>query len=263
MLFGAMNSPLAELYSEIEVLAGLGFDYLELCLDPPKAYPPALDAHEVKRTAEAAGLPILVGHLPTFVWLADIYPGIREASRLEVERALTFLAEIEVKKAVLHPGYWTGLMTTMPDMGKDLAEESLVMILEKARELGVVICLENMFPKTGHMFKPEEFSDILGRLPDLMMTVDLGHANIGGPRDRVQKMIEAGGSKIRHVHISDNRGRDDEHLPLGVGRLDLKRSIAALKKIGYGDTATLEVFSPDREYLKKSLEKVRVMWKVD
>ncbi|MFH1138820.1 MAG: sugar phosphate isomerase/epimerase family protein [Pseudomonadota bacterium] len=263
MIFGAMNSPLVELAREIKLLSGLGFDYLEMCLDPPLSDPAALKPGEVKKMAEDAGLPIIVGHLPTFVWLADIYPGVREASVNEVRKALNFLAEMEVKKAVLHPGYWTGLVTSLPELGLDLAEESLVKILDAARPLGIVVCLENMFPRTGHMYRPEEFTAVLAAHPDLMMTLDLAHANIEGPRDRVRKMLEAGGDRIRHVHASDNRGREDEHLPLGVGRLDLSGALAGLKRIGYDGSMTLEVFSPDRAYLKRSLKKIKSMWEND
>jgi sugar phosphate isomerase/epimerase len=119
---------------EIKTLAALGFDYIELCLDPPHGLPEALQPRlsEVHSALNGEGLGLPVVHLPTFIWLADVYPSIREASLIEVFKALDLSAEVRAKKAVLHPGYLTGLMTYAPDIGKGYASESLDKILERA-----------------------------------------------------------------------------------------------------------------------------------
>ena len=38
MQFGAMNFPVTPVLDEIETFARLGFDYLELAMDPPMAH---------------------------------------------------------------------------------------------------------------------------------------------------------------------------------------------------------------------------------
>ncbi|MEW5723452.1 MAG: sugar phosphate isomerase/epimerase, partial [Thermodesulfobacteriota bacterium] len=120
--------------------------------------------------------------------------------------------------------------------------------------------LENMFPRSGYMYRPEEFSQVLAAQADLRMTLDLGHANIQAPPDRLARLVEAGGHRIAHVHVSDNTGADDEHLPVGVGRVDVAGGLKALKALGYQGRLTLEVFAPDRDYLALSLAKVKAMW---
>jgi sugar phosphate isomerase/epimerase len=261
MLYGAMNSPLAPVLDEVRTLASLGFDYLELCLDPPMAAPDNLDPDRLKAILLEENLPALVAHLPTFVWLADIYPSIREASLNEVVKALDTCALLGIPKAVLHPGYLTGLMNAMPQAGRQVTVEVLERLLKEATARGITLCLENMFPRAGQMYRPEEFTEILNLLPGLMMTLDLAHANIKAPPNRPKALLEAGGSRIKHVHVSDNSGAEDEHLPLGAGRTALAQGLAMLKKAGYDLTITLEVFSPDRDYLRYSLEKVRRIWK--
>jgi len=262
MIYGATNHPLRPLTDEIKAVAALGFDYLEISLDPPHGLPEKLRPRmaEIKSVIDGEGLKLPVIHLPTFVWLADVYTSIREASLTEVYRALDLAAEMGVKKAVLHPGYLTGLMTFAPDIGKKFANESLDRIVERAAGLEVTICLENMFPRAGHMFRPGEFTGILDRHPGLMMTLDLGHANIRPPKGGPAAFVEIARGRIGHVHVGDNNGREDEHLPLGAGRLDLAGGLAAIKASGYDETITLEVFSPDREYLAVSLKKVRSAW---
>ena len=262
MIYGATNHPLRPLTEEIKTLVSLGFDYLELCLDPPHGLPEKLRPRlaEIRSVLAGVGLGLPVVHLPTFVWLADVYSSIREASLTEVFKALDLAAEIGAEKAVLHPGYLTGLMTFTPDIGKGYAAESLDKILEQAAGLGVTICLENMFPRAGHMHRPEEFTAVLDRHPGLMMTLDLGHANIRAPRDQAAAFVQIARGRIGHVHVGDNNGQEDEHLPLGAGRLDLAGGLAAIKASGYDRTITLEVFSPDRDYLAMSLKKVRDVW---
>ncbi len=262
MIYGATNNPLQPLTDEIRALAALGFDYLELCLDPPHGLPerirPGLAEIRSVLSGEELGLPVV--HLPTFVWLADVYPSIRDASITETLKALDLAAEIGVEKAVLHPGYLTGLMNFMPDAGKGHASESLQRILQKAAALGITICLENMFPRAGHMYRPEEFTEVLQENPGLMITLDLGHANIRAPKGRGAAFVQAARGRIGHVHVGDNNGQEDEHLPVGAGRVDVSGGLAAIKASGYDSTVTLEVFSPDRDYLAMSLKKVRAIW---
>ena len=260
MLYGAINNPLKPISDEIKELAALGLDYMEICLDPPLAMPEDNDIDEIKARCEDAGLTTPVAHLPTFVWLADPYESIRQASIMEVIKALDFLAPLGVKKAVLHPGYITGIMNILPEQARELGNNSLAKIVDAARDRGIVICLENMFPKAGQMYKAEEFQQVLADMPDLMMALDLAHACIKAPPDRLMGLIETGGRRIKHIHVSDNSGEEDQHLGVGAGVVDLAGGLSALKARGYDDTMTLEVFFPDRKALAKSLAKVKTMW---
>ena len=92
------------------------------------------------------------------------------------------------------------------------------------------------------------------------MTLDTGHANIGSKgADRALDFIKKFGNRIEHIHANDNMGKEDNHLPLGVGTVDFQQVIAALKSIGYDRTVTLEVFSRDRDYLRLSRDKFAAM----
>jgi len=262
MIYGATNNPMRPLKGEIRAIAALGFDYLELCIDPPHGLPGILrpEIAEIRSILEGEGLRLPVAHMPTFISLADIYASIREASLNEVFEALDLAARIGAEKAVLHPAYLTGLIAFTPDIGRGYMLESLARALDKATELGLVLCLENMFPRVGHMYRPDEFTDVLNQYPRLMMTLDLGHASIRAPKDRIAAFVKVAGGRIGHVHVCDNSGKEDEHLPVGAGRIDLAGGLAAVKAAGYDSTITLEVFSPDRSYLAASLEKIRAIW---
>lgn len=261
MLYGAMNLPIRPVLKELEGIAALGFDYLELTMDAPRAHHrvirkqkkrllDALDRHGMK----------LVCHLPTFVSTADLTPGLREASLREVFESLEVAAELDVLKAVLHPSTIFGLSLFVIHQARAYAMDSLEAIVEKAETLGVTLCLENLFPQTHALVEPEDFVGPFEAFPNLKMTLDTGHANIGGKgTKRILDFIRRFPDRIAHVHASDNFGKEDNHLPVGAGLIDFSRIIKALRTIGYDDTITLEVFSRDRDYLRISREKIAAM----
>jgi len=257
MQYGAMNFPIKPVADELEYIAALGFDYLELAMDPPQAHYTIIrqQMNSILKALNSHSMS-LICHLPTFVSTADLTDSIREASLQEMLNSMEVAAELGAQQVVLHPGHIGGLGLYVKESAMALANESLASIIGRAQELGLCVCLENMFPKCRAFFEPADFEDILHRFPDLMLTLDTGHANIGGQGGRrTLDFIERFGPRIGHLHISDNLGERDDHLPIGSGVIDFLKIIRVLKQYGYEDTATLEIFSDDRRELKKSRDR--------
>jgi sugar phosphate isomerase/epimerase len=253
-----MNFPVRPLLQEIETISELGFDYLELTMDPPQAHYTMVQEQrdDIARALERCELG-LICHLPTFISTADLTESLREASVNEVLKSMEVAATLQPYKVVLHPSYIMGLGLWVPEQTKSYAMESLGTIVERAHQLGLCLCLENMFPQAQWLVEPEDFAEILEKFPTINLTLDTGHAHIddrGGKRavDFIQRFPE----RIGHVHASDNFGKEDSHLPVGAGTVDFQPIGRALKEMGYTDTVTVEVFSPDRDYLKISREKL-------
>jgi sugar phosphate isomerase/epimerase len=121
-----------------------------------------------------------------------------------------------------------------------------------------------MFPRARSLVEPDEFVEIFASFPTLKMTLDTGHANIGGRGcKRTLDFIQRFADRIDHIHASDNFGREDNHLPIGAGTVEFHRIIKALRGIAYNDTVTFEVFSRDKEYLTLSRDKFAAMWECD
>ena len=202
----------------------------------------------------------IVCHLPTFVSLADLTKSIRDASVKEMTDSLVSASEVGARKAVLHPWYINGLAVLVTDQAKQYGLESLEVIVEKADQLGITLCLENMFPKAGSLTDPDEFEEVLDRFPTLKITLDTGHAHIGRKRgNRNLEFIKRFGNRINHIHVSDNFGKEDNHLPIGAGNIDFITIFKVLKKSGYNESMTLEVFSRDKWYLKESRNKLSAL----
>ena len=262
MLYGAMNSPLKPILEELESIADMGFDYLELTMDPPMAhYRQVIETREKILAALERHRLSLICHMPTFVSLADLTESIRRASLEEVLESLSEAARLQPLKIVLHPPYFTGLGAHVPDLVTKYALESLALIIQRGRELKQTLCLENMPPSAGFCTAVDEMAAVLNEFSDVHLTLDIGHANIGQKHSGNQlTWLKALSGRLQHLHFSDNHGQADEHLPLGHGNIDFYGLIRELKQIGYDKTVTFEIFSEDRRKLEHSKEMFIKQW---
>ncbi|MDQ7781592.1 MAG: sugar phosphate isomerase/epimerase family protein [Desulfomonilaceae bacterium] len=261
MLYGAMNFPIRPVMSELETIVEMGFDYLELTMDPPQAHHLLIRDLRDPLTASLKQYQMgIVCHLPSFLFIADLTKSIRDASVKEMTDSLAVASELGATKVVVHPWYVSGLGTLVSDQAKQYGLEGLAVIVAKAEELGLTLCLENLFPKAGSLSDPDDFEEVLDRFPTLKITLDVGHAHIGRRRNyKSLEFIERFGRRIDHVHASDNFGKEDSHLPIGAGNIDFRKIFKALRKTGYDQTVTLEVFSRDKGYLKDSRDKLSAL----
>jgi sugar phosphate isomerase/epimerase len=258
MRFGAMNFPVRPVLEEIDAFGALQMDYLELAMDSPMAHY-SLIREQRNAILRALGRwkMGLVCHLPTFVYLAHLTESIRKASMQEVLGALETASDLGAEKVVAHPGYIDGLAVHVLDDALNLAMAALEKIWLRSSRLGLVLCIENMFPRVGPFVESEDFEPIFTSFPDMKLVLDTGHANIGDKGGhRLLDFIHRFGPRIGHLHVSDNNGTSDEHLPVGHGNIGFKAMVRALKRIGYDDTLTLEVFSPNRADLVTSRRKL-------
>lgn len=262
MKYGAASFPIKPVCDEINRVADLGFDYFELSMDPPEGHWARIRDQEkqILSSLKTAGLAV-VCHLPCFVYTPDLSPNIRNASLAEMRDSLDAAAGIGAHKAVLHPGYITGMGVFVPDTAKKYAADSLAAIVEHAAGLKIELCFENMFPGYHAFFEPDEFDAVFKAFPGLKLTLDTGHANIGDPdQTKTGTFVKRFAGRIGHVHVSDNFGKKDDHLAVGKGNIDFTSFVAALKQTGYDDTLTLEVFSADLDDLVRSRERMEFLF---
>jgi len=94
-----------------------------------------------------------------------------------------------------------------------------------------VLCIENLSEHADH------FAPAFRRLPELCMTLDLGHGEILSRPNASFGFITHFPERMRHVHLHDNHGgsevRDDLHLPVGAGCVDFTGILRELRTVGY------------------------------
>ncbi|MCL2415714.1 MAG: sugar phosphate isomerase/epimerase [Defluviitaleaceae bacterium] len=86
---------------------------------------------------------------------------------------------------------------------------------------GITILLENAEDND-----PEVLAEIIHGInsPKICCCFDIGHA-YAYSSIHLNEWIRVLGNKIKHVHLSDNDGKDDLHLPLGKGKLPVLDTI--------------------------------------
>lgn len=91
--------------------------------------------------------------------------------------------------------------------------------------------------------------DGVGR-DDLAMLLDVGHLNIALRTPEVEipsaePWILDQPFEIIELHLHDNDGKLDQHLPIGEGTLDLAPVVSALARRGFDGVATVELILKD------------------
>lgn len=157
---------------------------------------------------------------------SDLYPGsrdrlVREAAWARAQGILPLAAELGVTDLVLHHGYIPGACDR---------DEWLTHSIDFWRRYleicprHVAVHLENVVER-----KPGELLALLDALndPRLGACLDVGHAHAFSPLTVID-WIQALGDRLRYVHLNDNWGEKDAHLPLGHGGLPMREILAAL-----------------------------------
>ena len=254
MQLGAMNNPMIDIVEEISMVSDLGFDFVDLTLEPDETYSATMNVKRVAKALDRAKV-TAVGHSAWYLPVASPFPELRELALRELERCVRVFHDLGVEKMNLHPAIKSPLRDEEWIIGENV--EALTRLVDLAKRMKMKIMLENMpgFSRVSQL-KP-----ILEAVPDAELLLDIGHANLDTPYNRTEELLANFGDRLAHVHVSDNRGgHDDMHLPLGVGNINWIKKVRALKNADYDGTITVEVFGDDDDYLVLSAKKLRKLW---
>lgn len=250
-----MNHPEAGVLAEMAWMAEMGLDFIDLTLEPPGSAAWEVDPQAIRAALDRCHL-AAVGHTAFYLPMASAFEEVRRGAVIELKRCIDVFAQAGVTWMNLHPDSYTPMHDRAFYIRRNL--ESIGELLEHARGTGVGLMIENL---PGAFNTARQLSGLLDPLPELGLHLDIGHANLQVPRNTTLEILGAYGQRLRHVHLHDNKGgRDDLHLPLGTGTVDVRAAVHALQECGYDGTITLEVFTPDRSYLAASRDMLRRIW---
>jgi sugar phosphate isomerase/epimerase len=258
MKIGAMNHPARNPLEEIDWFGQHGFDFVDFTLEPPAADPDVIDPRAVRAALDRHGLSV-VAHTAWFIPISSPFSSVREASLGEFRRSLKAAKQIGATVMNLHYGKSPGFFAAEQFVNWHV--EVLSRLCQEAAEVGVTIVMEHIPHGGGNQL--ENIVAIMERLPLLRFHLDNGHAKLERGQDRWDEYLERLGHKLLHVHLSENDGTADQHLPLGAvprSTTDWPKHIKKLKATGYDGTITLEVFASHREYLLLSRDLLRKWW---
>jgi len=173
---------------------------------------------------------------------------LREAAVKEIVDGLLAANRMNFEVYTIHPGFWSPIGLLDKEGVYRAVHESLKAIERVSIDTGVKVGFENMPDMPVTMGKtPEDLFAMLNGF-EIDVCFDVGHAHTSGT---IEAFLEYA-DRFVNVHIHDNRGQYDEHLPIGSGTLDFKRVLRALKN--YKGQFVIEARSmPDAELSKERL----------
>lgn len=223
-------------------------------------------AVEIRRRAEDVGVVIGQTHAPF---------GFREEHKGNVEhildtykRAAEATSLLGCKQMVIHPLKFNDCIR---DYRREECFDLNIEIFRKLtpilKDTGVTGLLENMFV-TEHgdgwfRLLPTIYSSgaELRRAADILgdsygVCLDSGHANI--TKEDIAGTVTAIGDKLLALHLHDNTGDRDDHLPPYFGNMAMDTLVQGLKEIGYKGNLNFEVRFDDvpEESLESALRYV-------
>lgn len=252
MKIGAMNNPRNDLYEEIAFVGKNRFDFLDLTIEPETAYSDDVDTKKILSLAKKYRLGI-IGHTPWNLPISSPYLSVRKAALYEYIKCIEVFRKLRVRLVNIHP--FTPSDVSDPQVILDQNIDFLKKVTSAAGKHGITIMMEN----TKSIFNEVEvINKILEDVPALMLHWDVGHANLGNEAEKMTKLaFDNFRKKIVHLHVSDNNGMEDQHLPLGAGNINWEFIIKLLKAYKYNKTITLEIHSPDTGYLLLNKDKLK------
>ncbi len=251
MKIGFPNHPRKNIIEEIEWIDKNGFDFVDLFLEEDQAVPEKIDTEKLKQLLKNYNLDI-VGHTAWYLPIGSPIKSLREAAIKEAIRYFEVFNKLGVEFVTIH-AHWPGIVFS-PREGVDFQIESLSKLVKEAEKYDLKLMYE---PTDTFNDNIENISVVLQEVPELFFHLDIGHANLFGrkPEEFIEKFYQ----KLKHVHLHDNFGNADLHLPIGCGAIDWEGELNVLKKY-YDGTITLEIFSRDKDYVLESREKLKKLW---
>lgn len=193
-------------------------------------------------------------HAPFF----DLNPGaldplIRQVTYQRLKQSLSVAEQLNAHLMVIHPGVDKWRYPNLGQAWKALAKDFFPPLIELAEACDCRLAVENIY---------EETPEILVQLVDEIDSkwfghcFDAGHWHLFGKRPMAE-WLEAIGPQLYHLHLHDNHGSADEHLPVGEGTIDFTPLQQHLHNVSTLPSMTLEAHS--LEHLHRSLQQVRTL----
>jgi sugar phosphate isomerase/epimerase len=174
---------------------------------------------------------------------------IREWILKRIRASIRFASELNVECLVIHPGWTTATERFTRGRSWELNIRSLHWLMRYAGEYGVECLIENVPNPTPYLLVSVDDFDLFEEEmdPPMNYVLDIAHAHLQGEEYR---FISEYGYKIKHVHVSDNWGESDQHLPIGEGNINWSRVIDELDDADFHGWIVIESYGKIEESLR-------------
>lgn len=209
------------------------------------------DYADLARTICGAGR-VITFHGP----FMDLRPGavdpeIRKVSLRRFLRVFEVAIHFRPRTIVFHPSYDEKYYVSSGRKWLENSIETWSKLVPLADQLDTRIALENVYESD-----PDWIGRLLEAFPQnrLGFCFDTGHFNAfaGTP---LEVWLERLGHRLVEIHLHDNRGAMDEHLPVGEGTFPFEELFSFLRERRLRPILTVEAHT--EKNLSKTLENIR------
>ena len=182
-----------------------------------------------------------------------IDPRIRQATRDRLHQVFDLVSSFRPRSVVCHPSFDERYYVSGEQIWLENSIETWGHFLNLAREMDTIIALENVY-ETG----PHHLALLLGALTSerLRFCFDTGHFNVFS-RTSLNVWIDKLASFLGQIHLHDNNGVADDHLPVGEGNFPFQDFFRMLQERGLNPIITLE--SHSEKDMWQMLRNIKVM----
>lgn len=217
----------------------------------------ALDSLAFERLQNAARLLQSAGLSSTIhAAFLDLNPGaldttIRDATRRRFQQVFEAAEVLKPRVIVFHPGYDEIRYGSSRAAWLENSISFWREFLPRARALDTVIAVENIFEK-----EPSTLRELLEAIDDpcFRHCFDVGHWNMFTTISMEEWFGEMG-HYMAELHLHDNHGRADEHLPVGEGLIDFDLFFSLVKSCAPEAVWTIEAHTIER--LERAFANIR------
>lgn len=223
----------------------------------------ALQNLDKTKCIEYAKLLADIGSKVTFhAPFVDLRPGalddsIRQASQDRIKQAFDLACYFHPLKIVCHPSFDERYYVSADDLWLENSCRTWRPLITMAKEAGTVIALENVYEKEPRMLR--RLFELLAS-DSICFCFDTGHFNVFS-HEPLSVWLTEMGRYLGHLHLHDNHGAADEHLPVGCGTFPFVELFQILRSIKAQPTLTLEAHA--QEDLWQSMNNVKKMSLLD
>jgi sugar phosphate isomerase/epimerase len=230
---------------ETVAVSKLELPFIEISLDDPDTISPWIP--QLLEIKDTYGI-FFLAHYPNEDNPFDVEI-LRNKFLPRIKMLMNISRQLDIRKATLH--FWIDKRWAAADLIRGKLT-ILSRIVEYGKDNGITVCIENLSERS------ESFAPAFDAIPELRMTLDIGHAQLLAGQNTSFRFIEEHFSRIAHIHAHDNHGgvtvKDDLHLPLGEGSVDYRAIFRSLLEKGYASTISLEVKTQEMVSSKQTLK---------
>jgi sugar phosphate isomerase/epimerase len=258
----------------IKGVAEVGADCIEIICDLPHFMPNfgLTRLKKLKELLDSCGLGVSIHSTFWDLNPASHYSEIRKLAITYIKKSIDVCDLLEGKIVVIHPGRCPVTeVESLLEMGKSWYRKSIGECLKHAKERSITLALENINGGIRYPYSTaREIKALAQELDGLGLTLDIGHAYVGEkqagtstPEQEIAETIQEVKDCLVHLHIHDNKGTFDEHLPPGDGSIDFNPIVRALKDVGYNGIWVAEVWNPKDSFEtgRKGVDRIRELLK--